>query len=80
MDRARRLFEEAAEVFRDLKEYGEHGLTLTGLGVLENEAGRFDEAEQAFGGTLRSAVDDGDKGDQARAKMHLGVVHRYRGA
>lgn len=78
-DRARRLFEEAAEVFWDLKEYGEYRLTLTGLGVLENEAGRFDEAAEAFGRTLRSAVDDGDKGDQARAKMHLGVVHRYRG-
>ena len=37
------------------------------------------EAEEAFGQTLRSAIEDGDKGDQARAKMHLGIVHRYRG-
>lgn len=52
---------------------------MTGLGILENEARRFDEAEEAFERTLKSATDDGDKGDQARAKMHLGIVHRYRG-
>lgn len=52
---------------------------MTGLGVLENEARRFDEAEEAFGRTLRSAVEEGDKGDQARAKMNIGIVHRYRG-
>jgi tetratricopeptide (TPR) repeat protein len=76
---ARGLFEEAAQVFRDLREHDQYRLAVTGLGVLENEAHRFDEADEAFEQTLRSAVDDGDKGDQARAKMHLGIVHRYRG-
>lgn len=76
---ARGLFEEAAQVFRDLREDDQYRLAVTGLGVLENEAHRFDEADEAFEQTLRSAVDDGDKGDQARAKMHLGIVHRYRG-
>lgn len=78
-DEARRLFEEAAEVFRDLREYDQYRLAVAGLGVLENEARRFDEAEGAFRRTLGSAVQDGDKGDEARAKMHLGIVHRYRG-
>ncbi len=77
-DEARGLFEEAAEAFRDLREQDQCRLAVTGLGILENEARRFDEAEEAFERTLRSAVDDGDKGDQARAKMHLGIVHRYR--
>lgn len=78
-DEARGLFEEAAEAFQDLKEYDQYRLAVTGLGILENEDRRFDEAEEAFERTLRSATDDGDKGDQARAKMHLGIVHRYRG-
>lgn len=78
-DEARRLFSEAAGVFWDLREYDQYRLAVTGLGVLENEAGRFDEAEEAFGRTPRSAIEDGDKGDQARAKMHLGIVHRYTG-
>lgn len=78
-DEARGLFEEAAEAFRDLRENDQYRLAVTGLGVLENEARRFDEAEEAFERTRESAVEDGDKGDEARAKMHLGIVHRYRG-
>jgi tetratricopeptide (TPR) repeat protein len=78
-DEARGLFEEAAEAFWNLREHDQYRLAVTGLGILENEARRFDEAEEAFERTLGSAVDDGDKGDQARAKMHLGIVHRYRG-
>ncbi|MGB3633493.1 MAG: NB-ARC domain-containing protein, partial [Rubrobacteraceae bacterium] len=76
---ARGLFEEAAEVFHDLREHDQYRLAVTGLGVLENEDCQFDEAEEVFERTLRSAINDGDKGDQARAKMHLGIVHRYRG-
>jgi len=78
-DEARELFEEAAEAFLDLREQDQYRLAVTGLGILENEARRFDEAEEAFERTLRSAIEDGDKGDQARAKMHLGIVYRYRG-
>lgn len=78
-DEARRLFEEAAEAYRDLREQDQYRLAVTGLGILENEAGHFDEAEEAFEETLKSAIADGDKGDQARAKMHLGIVHRCRG-
>lgn len=76
---ARRLFNESAGVFCDLKDYVQYRLAVAGLGILENEAGRFVKAEEAFEQTLKSASDDGDKGDRARAKMHLGIVYRYRG-
>lgn len=76
---ARQLFNESAGVFWDLKDYLQHRLALTGLGILENEAGRFNEAVKTFEQTLKSAIDDEDKGDQARAKMHLGIVYRYGG-
>jgi hypothetical protein len=77
---ARQMYEEAAAVFWDLGQYADYRLTLNGLGILENEAGLFDAAEEVFGRVLRSAVDGEDEGDQARAKMHLGIVHRYRGS
>ncbi len=77
-DDARRMYEEAAEVFRDLGEHGNYRSAMNGQGILENEAGFLDAAEEAFGKALESAVEDGDKGDQARAKMHLGIVHRFR--
>lgn len=78
-DQARRMFEEAAEIFGHLKAYSEYRLAVTGLGVLETEYGSLNAAEDAFERTLKSAVeDDRDEGDRARAKMHLGIVHRYR--
>jgi tetratricopeptide (TPR) repeat protein len=77
-DDARRMYEEAAEVFRDLGEQSNYRSAMNGLGILENEAGFLDTAEEAFGKALTSAVEDEDKGDQARAKMHLGIVHRFR--
>jgi hypothetical protein len=55
---------------------GDFILALNSLGILENEVGQFDAAEEVFGRVLRLAVDDEDEGDQARAKMHLGIVHR----
>lgn len=72
------MYEEAAEVFQDLGEHGNYRSAMNGLGILENEAGFLDAAEEAFGKALASAVEDGDKGEQARAKMHLGIVHRFR--
>ena len=77
-DDSRSMYKEAAEVFRDLGENGNYRSAMNGLGILENEAGRLDAAEEAFGWALESAVEDGDKGEQARAKMHLGIVHRFR--
>lgn len=78
-DDARRMYEEAAEVFWDLGEHGNYRSAMNGLGILENEAGLLDAAEGAFQKASDSAVADKDKGDQARAKMHLGIVHRFRG-
>jgi tetratricopeptide (TPR) repeat protein len=52
---------------------------MNGLGILETEAGLLDAAEEAFGRALESAIAEGDKGDQARTKMHIGIVHRDRG-
>lgn len=78
-DDARRMYEEAAEVFWDLGEHGNYRGAMNGLGILENEAGLLGRAEEAFQKALDSAVEDKDKGDQARAKMHLGIVHRFRG-
>ena len=77
-DAARRMYEEAARVFWDLEEYANYRSAMNGAGILETEAGSLDAAEEAFGWALRSAVEEGDKGDQARAKMHLGIVHRDR--
>ncbi len=75
---AREMYQEAAEVFWNLGEYANYRSAVNGLGILETEAGCLDAAEEAFRRALRSAVEDGDKGDQARAKMHLGIVHRHR--
>ena len=44
-DEARRLFEEMVGVSWDLREYDQYRFAVTGLGVLQNEARRFDEAE-----------------------------------
>ncbi|MBA2712457.1 MAG: tetratricopeptide repeat protein, partial [Rubrobacteraceae bacterium] len=77
-DDARRMYGEAAEVFWNLREYANYRSAMNGLGILENEAGFLDAAEEAFQKALDSAVEGEDKGDKARAKMHLGVVHRFR--
>jgi tetratricopeptide (TPR) repeat protein len=78
-DEARRMYEEAAEVFWDLKEYANYRSVLNGLGILEAMSGALDVAEEAFGRVLESAVEDGDRADEAQAKMNLGNVSRDRG-
>jgi tetratricopeptide (TPR) repeat protein len=79
-DEARQMYEEAASVFWDHRQYDDYRRTLNGLGILEAEAGVYDAAEVAFECVLRSALDDGDEGEQARAKMHLGIVHWHEGS
>jgi len=78
-DDARQMYEEAADVFWDLKEFANYRGALNGLGILETEAGALDAAEEAFGRALKSAVDDENERDQALAKMQLGIVYRDRG-
>ncbi len=75
---ARQLYEEAAQVFCDLREYDGYRGTLNSLGVLELKAGNLEAAEAVFRRTLSSAVDDDHKSDQARAKMNLGIAYQSR--
>ncbi len=75
-DEARRLYEEAGRVFWDLREYDGYRGTLNGLGVLEVKAGSLAAAEEAFRRAFSSAVDDDQEGDQARAKMNLGIAYQ----
>lgn len=78
IDAARGYFEAAAEIFFDLKQYVDYRRAQIGLGVLEVEAEELDEAEAAFDRALCSALDSDDKIEQARARMHLGIVYWYR--
>lgn len=78
-DEARRMYEEAATVFWDHGQYDDYRRTLNGLGILEGEAGVLNATKAAFERAMRSALDDGDEGYQARAKMHLGIILRYQG-
>jgi tetratricopeptide (TPR) repeat protein len=73
------LYEEAAQVSWDLKDYADYRAALDGLGVLELEAGALGAAEEAFRRALRSAVDDDHGGDQARAKMNIGICYQDLG-
>ncbi|MBA4115216.1 MAG: hypothetical protein H0X71_02010 [Rubrobacter sp.] len=77
-EEGRRLYDEAARVFWDLREYYSYRGALNGLGVLESKAGALGAAEEAFGRALSSAVDDDHEGDQARAKMNLGIAYQER--
>lgn len=77
-DKARCLYEEAAQVSWDLEDYADYRAALNGLGVLELKANALDTAENAFLRVLSSAVDDDHKGDQARAKMNIGITHQDR--
>lgn len=78
-DEAREMYDEAARVFWDLKDYAGYRSTQNGLGVLELKAESLGAAEEAFGRALASAVDDEHEGDQARAKMNLGIAYQNRG-
>lgn len=78
-DAARRLYEESARVARDLKDYADYRAALNGLGVLELKAGAPEAAKKAFRRVLRSAIDDDHEGDQARAKMNIGIAHQDQG-
>jgi tetratricopeptide (TPR) repeat protein len=78
-DEARQMYDEAARVSWDLRDHGGYRGALNGKGVLEIEAGSLDAAEELFWRSLRSAVDDEREGDQARAKMNLGIVYQSRG-
>ena len=78
-DEARSMYGEAAGVFWDLREYANYRSTLNGLGILEATTGALDAAEEAFGRVLESAVQEGDKADEAQAKMNLGNVSWDRG-
>ena len=73
------MYEEAAQVFCDLKDYHGYRTAQNGLGVLELKAGSLGAAEEAFGRALASAVEDKHEGDQARAKMNLGIAYQSRG-
>lgn len=77
-DEARCLYEEASQVSWDLEDYADYRSALNGLGVLELKANALDAADNAFRRVLSSAVDDDHKGDQARAKMHIGIAHQDR--
>ena len=78
-DEAREMYDEAARVFWDLRDHGGYRAALNGKGALEIEAGSSEAAEQLFRQALASAVDDGHEGDQARAKMNLGIAHQNYG-
>jgi tetratricopeptide (TPR) repeat protein len=78
-DEAGRLYDEAAQVFWDLKQYDNYRGALNGKGALEIKAGSLGAAEDLFRRALSSAVDDGHEGDQARAKMNLGIAYQERG-
>jgi len=78
-DEAREMYEEAARVFWNLKDHGGYRAAQNGLGVLELKAGSLSAAEEAFGRALASAVEDEHEGDQARAKMNLGIAYQSRG-
>ena len=75
---ARQLYREAAQVFWDLREYDGYRGALNSLGVLELKAGNLKAAEEVFRRALSSAVDADHKGDQARAKMNLGIAYQSR--
>lgn len=77
-DEAREMYDEAARVFRDLRDHGGFRSALNGKGVLEIEAGSLEAAEGLFAWALDSAVDDDHEGDQARAKMNLGIAYQSR--
>ena len=77
---AREMYAKAARVFWDLKEYDRYRGAQNGLGVLELRVGALDAAEEAFGRAMASAVQDEHEGDQARAKMNLGVAYQGRGS
>jgi tetratricopeptide (TPR) repeat protein len=76
---ARALYDKAAQMFSDLKDNHGYRDTLNGLGVLELKAGALGTAEELYRRVLSSAVEDDHKGDQARAKMNLGIVNQERG-
>ena len=78
-DEARGMYDEAARVFRDLRDHWGYRGALNGKGALEIEAGSLDAAEELFGRALASAVDDEHEGDQARAKMNLAIAQQNRG-
>lgn len=76
---ARQLYTEAAQVFWDLREYDGYRGALNSLGVLELKAENLQAAEEVFQRALGAAVDGDHKGDQARAKMNLGIASQSRG-
>lgn len=78
-DEAREIYDEAARVFRDLRDHWGYRGALNGKGALEVEAGSLEVAEELFKRALASAVDDEHEGDQARAKMNLAIAHQNRG-
>jgi tetratricopeptide (TPR) repeat protein len=78
-DEARSMFEEAAQVFWDLKQYHDYRAALNGLGVLELKARALSAAVDLFRRALSSAVEDDHKADQARATMNIGIAHQERG-
>lgn len=73
-DEARGMYDEAAEVFLDLREYYNYRSALNGKGALEVDGGSLEAAEELFTRSRDSADDEEHGGDQARARMNIGIV------
>jgi tetratricopeptide (TPR) repeat protein len=77
-DEARGMYDEAAEVFLDLREYYNYRSALNGKGALEVDGGSLEAAEELFTRSRDSADDEEHGGDQARARMNIGIVYQNR--
>lgn len=77
-DEARGMYDEAARVFWDLREYDNYRSALNGKGALEVDGGSLEAAEDLFRRSLDSADDEEHGGDQVRARMNLGIVYQNR--
>lgn len=77
-DEARGMYDEAAREFWELREYDNYRSALNGKGALEIDCGSLEAAEDLFRRSLDSADDEEHAGDQARARMNLGIVYQNR--